>query len=97
MSVGGGSYFRLYPFSVFVKLVKKYMKDSNDLVLYFQPWEFDPWQPRVKNGINPWYKFRHYVGLEKTYSKLDRFINFALQNNWKFSTLSDKVKKHYKE
>jgi hypothetical protein len=36
------------------------------------PWEFDPEQPRINvGGLS---KFRHYVNLSKTASKLKRYI-----------------------
>ena len=38
------------------------------------PWEIDPEQPRVTKA-SAFYKFRHYVNLRNTYSKLAKFLN----------------------
>lgn len=72
--LGGGGYFRLIPFSIFKMGVKNILKKNNAYVFYTHPWEFDPEQPRV-NEASPIFKFRHYVNLKKTYSKLIRLLD----------------------
>jgi len=57
--VGGGGYFRLWPYTVsrwFIQRVNE--KDQRSAVFYFHPWEIDPDQPRPK-GINLKVRFRH--------------------------------------
>ena len=71
--LGGGGYFRLIPFSLFRRGVKAILKKSNAYVFYMHPWEIDDLQPRVKNASR-FYKFRHYINLNKTASKLSSFI-----------------------
>jgi polysaccharide deacetylase family protein (PEP-CTERM system associated) len=90
LSIAGGGYFRLYPFSLYRKLVLSYMKDHDLLVMYFHPWEFDPDQPKVNNI--PWFnKFRHYVGLRRTHLKLEKFLQESQKNGWKFLRFRDYI------
>ncbi len=69
LPVGGGGYLRLFPVSLmryaFNHINEKEMQPA---VLYFHPWEIDPGQPRIRSGWKS--RFRHYVNLETTFSKL---------------------------
>ena len=71
--LGGGGYFRLIPFSLFKKGVQSILKKENACLFYMHPWEIDPDQPKV-NEASKFYKFRHYVNLSKTHSKLSNFL-----------------------
>ncbi|WP_272701648.1 XrtA system polysaccharide deacetylase [Desulfovibrio sp. Fe33] len=67
--VAGGGYLRLFPVSLIERAFKSINRDGNPVVLYFHPWEIDPGQPRIAN--TGWKsRFRHYVNLDKTESKL---------------------------
>jgi len=70
---GGGGYFRLIPFPLFKIGTKFILGQQNAYLFYFHPWEIDPDQPKV-NAASVFYKFRHYVNLSKTHSKLSKFI-----------------------
>lgn len=70
---GGGGYFRLYPPLVFASGVSHILEDKRYYNFYCHPWEFDPEQPRV-NGICSLSRFRHYLNLDKTLTRLDRFL-----------------------
>lgn len=67
--VAGGGYLRLFPVGLIKRAFESINKAGHPVVLYFHPWEIDPGQPRV---ANPGWKsrFRHYVNLDKTESKL---------------------------
>ncbi|MHC4491285.1 MAG: DUF3473 domain-containing protein, partial [Planctomycetota bacterium] len=41
--------------------------------IYLHPWEIDPDQPRV-DGLGLLPRFRHYVGLSRTYARLERLL-----------------------
>jgi len=71
---GGGGYFRLIPYPIFKAGVQTILKNKNAYLLFLHPWEVDPNQPRV-NKASAGYKFRHYVNLNKTLSKLSSLIN----------------------
>ena len=70
---GGGGYFRLIPFPLFKIGIKFILGQENAYLFYFHPWEIDPEQPKV-NQASSFYKFRHYINLNKTYSKLSKLI-----------------------
>ena len=77
---GGGAYFRLTPFPLFKLGVQSILKKQNAYLFYCHPWEIDPEQPRVHDASRS-YKFRHYVNLNKTHSKLIKLIdNFVSCN-----------------
>ncbi|MBT8349731.1 MAG: DUF3473 domain-containing protein [Deltaproteobacteria bacterium] len=69
----GGAYFRLIPFPIFKCGVSNILNKKNAYLFYMHPWEIDPDQPRV-NKASSTCKFRHYINLDKTFSKLYRFI-----------------------
>ena len=73
--VGGGGYFRLWPYAVsrwFIQRVNE--KDQRSAVFYFHPWEIDPDQPRQK-GINLKVRFRHYLNLDLMEKRLTNLLN----------------------
>ncbi len=72
--IGGGGYFRLYPYALSKFLVKSYLKkEQQPYSFYFHPWEIDSEQPKVQ-GASAKSNFRHYVNLDKTFGKLDRLL-----------------------
>ena len=80
---GGGGYFRLIPFPLFRLGVEIILKKEKAYLFYMHPWEIDPEQPRVTEA-SAFYKFRHYVNLKKTHSKLIKF--FETFNKYPFIT-----------
>ena len=74
LPLGGGAYFRLFPFLFFRLGVKWIFKRDNAYLFYIHPWEIDPEQPRVTEASLP-HKLRHYTMLSKTYGRLDKLIN----------------------
>ncbi|GAC18535.1 XrtA system polysaccharide deacetylase [Paraglaciecola arctica] len=82
--IGGGGYFRLYPYKVTEKLVRKYLRqEKQPYSFYFHPWEIDADQPRLNNAPLK-SRFRHYVNLHRTEAKLERLLS---DFNW--STMKD--------
>ena len=71
---GGGGSFRLYPSMVFASGVSRILKEKNYYNFYCHPWEFDPDQPSA-SGIGVLSRFRHYLNLDKTLNRLDRFLH----------------------
>jgi succinoglycan biosynthesis protein ExoA len=72
LPVGGGGYFRLYPYRITRRLLRAINAAGRPFVTYLHPWEFDPGQPRVAAG--PWRAFRHYVNLGRTASRLEAML-----------------------
>ena len=82
--IGGGGYFRLYPYRMTKALVSRYLEsEKQPYSFYFHPWEIDAEQPRLNHAPLK-SRFRHYVNLKHTESKLDRLLN---DFNW--STMQD--------
>jgi len=70
---GGGGYFRLIPLLLFRLGVQSILEKEKAYLLYLHPWEIDPEQPRVKEASR-FYRFRHYINLEKTLPRLSSLI-----------------------
>ncbi|MBW8191643.1 DUF3473 domain-containing protein [Neiella marina] len=72
--IGGGGYFRLYPYSVSRRLITRFLKqEQQPYSFYFHPWELDPEQPRMQ-GAPLKSKFRHYLNLSRMESRLNRLL-----------------------
>ncbi len=84
--VGGGGYFRLYPWSFTRRLLGGINRRlDRPFVFYVHPWEVDPEQPRVPVASRL-SRFRHYVNLSTTELKLDRLLR-----SFRFGRLCDVV------
>ncbi|MGX2039741.1 XrtA system polysaccharide deacetylase [Methylocaldum sp. MU1018] len=71
---GGGGYFRLLPYPVSHWAIERVNRqDGQSCVFYFHPWEIDPDQPRQR-GISLKTRFRHYLNLSRTESRLRRLL-----------------------
>jgi polysaccharide deacetylase family protein (PEP-CTERM system associated) len=73
LPLGGGGYFRLIPFRLFRAGIGAILKKNSAYIFYLHPWELDTEQPHVKNAPLS-YRFRHYVNLKKSESKLVKMI-----------------------
>jgi polysaccharide deacetylase family protein (PEP-CTERM system associated) len=76
--VAGGGYFRLLPYwftSWALRGVNEH--DRLPFVFYLHPWEIDPQQPRVP-GVSLRTRFRHYVNLQRTETRLQRLLRDLL-------------------
>jgi polysaccharide deacetylase family protein (PEP-CTERM system associated) len=89
----GGGYFRLLPYP----LIKKFMLQSEYVMTYFHPRDFDSKQP-VLQGLSAARKFKSYYGLKGAFSKLEKLLdsfNFTdistadTQISWQSMKLND--------
>lgn len=72
--IGGGGYFRLYPYWLSKKRIDSYLKtEQQPYSFYFHPWEIDPQQPKVK-GAPIKSKLRHYLNLSRMEGKVVRLL-----------------------
>jgi polysaccharide deacetylase family protein (PEP-CTERM system associated) len=70
----GGGYFRLLPYALSRWMIAKVNEqDQQSAVFYFHPWEIDVEQPRVA-GINAKTRFRHYVNIGRTESRISQLL-----------------------
>ena len=65
----GGGYFRILPYEI----IKNCTLQSNYVMTYFHPRDFDIGQPIVP-GLSPTRHFKSYVGIKKCKSKLERWL-----------------------
>lgn len=72
--IGGGGYFRLYPYWLSKRRIEKYFREeSAPYSFYFHPWEIDGEQPRITSASLK-SRFRHYVNLSRMEGKLVRLL-----------------------
>jgi len=73
--IGGGGYFRLYPYWLSKKRIDRYLAtEVQPYSFYFHPWEIDPKQPRISTASMK-SKLRHYVNLSKMEDKIGRLLD----------------------
>ena len=74
VGIGGGGYFRLYPYWLSKRRITEFMKtESAPYSFYFHPWEIDAQQPRFESA--PWKsKARHYINLSRMEGKVDKLL-----------------------
>lgn len=74
INCGGGGWFRLFPYSFSRWALSRVNEvDRQAGIFYFHPWEIDPDQPRPQ-GLGLRTRFRHYLNLDRTYSRLSRLL-----------------------
>ncbi|PCI21402.1 MAG: polysaccharide deacetylase family protein [Piscirickettsiaceae bacterium] len=74
LPVGGGGYFRFFPYQFSKWMIAKVNDEDNEsTVFYFHPWEIDSEQPR-QQGIPLKTKFRHYINLKHMFKRLDKLL-----------------------
>lgn len=84
LPVSGGGYFRLYPYFFTANSFKRINK-LQPFMFYIHPWEIDPDQMRMDFASRST-RFRHYVNLKNTYSKLERLLD-----DFEFTTMQQVV------
>ena len=74
VGIGGGGYFRLYPYWLSKRRICEFMKtESAPYSFYFHPWEIDAQQPKFDAA--PWKsKVRHYINLSKMEGKVEQLL-----------------------
>lgn len=75
VGIGGGGYFRLFPYWLSKQRIEKYMQATSEpYSFYFHPWEIDSAQPRIA-GAPLKSKVRHYINLSVMEKKLIKLID----------------------
>jgi polysaccharide deacetylase family protein (PEP-CTERM system associated) len=71
--VGGGGYLRLLPYRYVAAGIRRINgKESQPACIYFHPWELDPEQPYLADGIVA--RLRTYAGMSRMEAKVDRLL-----------------------
>ena len=66
----GGGYFRLLPYN----MLRRFMRNSNYVMTYFHPRDFDPKQP-ILNNLSPIQYFKSYIGLRGSRKKIESLLS----------------------
>ena len=69
----GGGYFRILPMTMTCRSIAASRAAGRPAMFYTHPWEYDPEQPRIRHGSMK-SRFRHYVGLKRTYGRLKSLL-----------------------
>jgi len=72
--VGGGGYFRIFPWWFIRWALKRIEASGRPIHFYIHPWEIDPEQPKVRGG-GPLTRFRHYHNLSKAMDRLEKLLH----------------------
>ena len=72
LPIAGGGYFRLFPYPLLKKLLRRVEGQGQPLIMYLHPWELDPSQPRMRGSF--FSQFRHYLNLDKVHGRLTRLL-----------------------
>jgi polysaccharide deacetylase family protein (PEP-CTERM system associated) len=78
----GGGYLRLFPLAVIRRMAASVLRRGRPAMFYVHPREIDPDQPRL--AMNPWRRFKSYVNLSTTETKLRELLG-----EFDFVTLKD--------
>ena len=74
IGIGGGGYFRLYPYWMSKRRINRYLQEENQpYSFYFHPWEIDVAQPKIENAPLK-SKIRHYINLSRMEPKIVRLL-----------------------
>jgi polysaccharide deacetylase family protein (PEP-CTERM system associated) len=81
--IGGGGYLRLTPYRYTSAGIRRLNREEQQpACIYFHPWEIDPGQPRLANGLIA--RMRTYMGVKGMLGKVDRLLT-----DFRFSTVAD--------
>ena len=83
--VGGGGYFRIFPWWFTRWALKRIERTGQSIHFYLHPWEIDPEQPKVQ-GVGRVARFRHYHNLNKTMGRLERLLDTFSFGNTSYPT-----------
>jgi len=74
LPIGGGGFFRLYPYQLSKALINKFTKQTGQpYSFYFHPWEIDQEQPRIL-GASAKSNFRHYLNIHRMENRLHSLL-----------------------
>lgn len=69
----GGGYLRLFPYPVIRRMARRVLNEGRPVNFYLHPREIDPGHPRLPMNLKR--RFKSYVNLDKTETKVRRLIN----------------------
>jgi polysaccharide deacetylase family protein (PEP-CTERM system associated) len=82
LPVGGGAYFRVWPYAVTKWAFRQINRQGRPGVFYIHPWELDPEQPKIELPMR--LSLTHYHRLSSTENKLNNLLD-----DFQFSSMSE--------
>lgn len=82
LPVGGGGYFRFYPYPLVRYFLRRIEAQGQPIVFYLHPWELDAEQPRMEGKRLSVY--RHYLNLDRVEGRLERLLD-----DFRFASVGD--------
>ncbi len=79
----GGAYFRILPYTVTRRALRRLNTAGENGMFYVHPWELDPEHPRVQ-GLSRRLRYPHYYNLKNTENRIDRLLS-----DFEFCTLQE--------
>ncbi len=70
---GGGGYFRVLPYPIFHRGIRRILRRGQPYVFYMHPWEIDAGQPHV-TGLKRSHEFRRYVNVNVGELRFDALL-----------------------
>lgn len=91
VNIGGGGFFRIFPWFISKGLIKKYIKKHNFFVFFIHPFEMSNRQyPKVK-GIGAKKFLRSHLGLGTVQKKVKKLIGLLEKEGFSFMTYSNAI------
>lgn len=72
LPIGGGGYFRLFPYALMRGAFRALERENLPGIFYLHPWDLDSDQPLA--GVSPLQRWRQTVGSARAPRKLERFL-----------------------
>lgn len=82
LPIGGGAYFRIWPYIVTKWGFNQVLRNGQPGVFYMHPWEIDSEQPKIKLPLR--LSLTHYIRLKSTERNLEKLLK-----DFEFSSMAD--------
>lgn len=84
--ISGGGYLRLLPYPIISRLIKRYLQESNNFLLYLHPFELTDIKLPFPEDISFKDRFRASVGRKGNLRKLEKVLLLLLKEGVEFRT-----------
>lgn len=91
ISISGGGYLRLAPYSMVYRGIKKFLKTSDYYVFYCHPADIFTQKPPKLKGISPRNAYFVKAGRKKFLERTENIIKILKEEGYSFSTMGDFV------
>ena len=86
--IAGGGYLRIIPWSLYIWLLKKYLKKSTFINFFIHPFELSHMNFELPKNTPYLTKFRYNYKRNKVEKRLNKIIELLIENGYSFKTFS---------